>query len=837
MTIKRLWWLSLCLLLILSSSGLAATTVYTDETAFLNDFSVLIPGSYQTIDEGFENNLVWSSTRSPAGATSITSQNIVWTTNHQDTVNPSLVTTGLGPARSGLWGAYALPHGNPDRNEDIPTCDVDVVPPDCLMHDGLTAQGATGQTIYAVGFWYSGTPFGTLGIYLDGVQEHTDILPEDIPRFVGVIDTLGFTSVELRELEGKTGNEKLVFFDDFTLAGDFTPQPNLAISPASANFDSVTVGTSSDLTLTLSNSGSANLNISTIGNVDALLPPFSLVAGQDGCSGQTLAPAASCTITVRYSPTSEGIHNDSFNVPSNDPGSPSVIVDVTGSGAPLPVPNLSPSGLSLQFGNVTVNTTSDKNLTLSNTGSADLTLGEIALSNPLGPNFELLAAQDNCSNQSLAPAANCTLTVRYAPTTVANHSDSFDIPSNDPDTPSVTISVGGSGTAEATPNIALSTTNLVFGSLAIGNTADQTLTVVNSGNADLIVGDIALTNPLVAPYELVTALDTCSNQTLTPASSCSITVRYSPTTAGVHGESFNIPSNDADNANITVNLNGTGTLEPVPNLALSDTTVTFGNVSEGTTSDRSVTLSNTGNADLNVADIALSNPLAAPFELVTALDTCSNQTLTPATSCSITIRYSPSTVGAHNDSFNIPSNDPDTPSASVSVSGTGLPMAANNPPTTPFLVFPADKQTGLETSFAFRWKKSTDVENDPISYDLVYCQDSSFTGCQVIMVFAPETDQNRFLYAGVGGFWVLLLGATAWPRKRSLRLLWISLSIIASLIILPSCGGGGGGGNTPSDEVSYSVSGLQQNTTYYWKVTATDGSDLTESAVRSFTTQ
>ncbi|PLX91582.1 MAG: hypothetical protein C0619_07240, partial [Desulfuromonas sp.] len=423
------------------------------------------------------------------------------------------------------------------------------------------------------------------------------------------------------------------------------------------------------------------------------------------------------------------------------------------------------------------------------------------------------------------------------PTTVANHSDSFDIPSNDPDTPSVTISVGGSGTAEATPNIALSTTNLVFGSLAIGNTADQTLTVVNSGNADLIVGDIALTNPLVAPYELVTALDTCSNQTLTPASSCSITVRYSPTTAGVHGESFNIPSNDADNANITVNLNGTGTLEPVPNLALSDTTVTFGNVSEGTTSDRSVTLSNTGNADLNVADIALSNPLAAPFELVTALDTCSNQTLTPATSCSITIRYSPSTVGAHNDSFNISSNDPDTPSASVSVSGTGLPMAANNPPTTPVLVFPADKQTGLETSFAFRWKKSTDVENDPIGYDLVYCQDSSFTGCQVIMVFAPETDQNRFLYAGAGGFWVLLLGATAWPRKRSLRLLWISLSIIASLIILPSCGGGGGGGNTPSDEISYSVSGLQQNTTYYWKVTATDGSDLTESAVRSFTTQ
>jgi hypothetical protein len=39
----------------------------------------------------------------------------------------------------------------------------------------------------------------------------------------------------------------------------------------------------------------------------------------DTCSNTTLAPAGSCTMTVRYAPTSQGDFVDSFNIPSNAP--------------------------------------------------------------------------------------------------------------------------------------------------------------------------------------------------------------------------------------------------------------------------------------------------------------------------------------------------------------------------------------------------------------------------------------------------------------------------------------------------------------------------------------
>ena len=67
----------------------------------------------------------------------------------------------------------------------------------------------------------------------------------------------------------------------------------------------------------------------------------------------------------------------------------------------------------------------------------------------------------------------------------------------------------------------------------------------------------------------------------------------------------------------------------------------------------------------------------------------------------------------------------------------------------------------------------------------------------------------------------------------------VSLAIIG---LVSNCGGGGGSSaptapTTPANEKSHTVSGLKPGTTYYWKVTVSDGIDPIESATRSFTTQ
>jgi VWFA-related protein len=112
---------------------------------------------------------------------------------------------------------------------------------------------------------------------------------------------------------------------------------------------------------------------------------------------------------------------------------------------------------------------------------------------------------------------------------------------------------GGGSTPSGKPNIALDKNSIDFGNQLIGQTADRSLTVSNTGNADLVIGGIAVVQPSF--FSNYTAADTCSNQTLRPNRSCSIVVRFEPEDYGEFSGSFVIPSNAGDR---TVNLAGNG---------------------------------------------------------------------------------------------------------------------------------------------------------------------------------------------------------------------------------------------------------------------------------------
>jgi hypothetical protein len=116
--------------------------------------------------------------------------------------------------------------------------------------------------------------------------------------------------------------------------GDYYPPAvaNISLAPSALAFGSVTAGTAADLTLTITNAGGADLVLGSLASVDTLAAPFSLTAGSDGCSNQTLAPAAGCTAAVRFAPEAVGPFSDSFDVPSNDPGTPVLTVSVSGAG-------------------------------------------------------------------------------------------------------------------------------------------------------------------------------------------------------------------------------------------------------------------------------------------------------------------------------------------------------------------------------------------------------------------------------------------------------------------------------------------------------------------------
>jgi hypothetical protein len=103
------------------------------------------------------------------------------------------------------------------------------------------------------------------------------------------------------------------------------------------------------------------------------------------------------------------------------------------------------------------------------------------------------------------------------------------------------------------PGINVFPTSVEFTNAVVGTGAKKTVTVQNSGNADLVIGTI--TSPS-APFQIVE--NHCSGETLSFGASCALTILFSPTSAGTFTSSFDIPSNDSQKNPVVIHLSGVG---------------------------------------------------------------------------------------------------------------------------------------------------------------------------------------------------------------------------------------------------------------------------------------
>ena len=95
----------------------------------------------------------------------------------------------------------------------------------------------------------------------------------------------------------------------------------LSPAPAGRSFGTVTTGFSSVAqTFTVTNTGTDPLVVGTAQPSGADADQFALSADQ--CSGQTVAPAGSCTLQAVFRPTSGGAKTASLRIPSNADGNP-----------------------------------------------------------------------------------------------------------------------------------------------------------------------------------------------------------------------------------------------------------------------------------------------------------------------------------------------------------------------------------------------------------------------------------------------------------------------------------------------------------------------------------
>ena len=331
-------------------------------------------------------------------------------------------------------------------------------------------------------------------------------------------------------------------------------------------------------------------------------------------------------------------------------GGSSIVVPVSTAGFSI-------SSTTVTFSSQAVGTTSAaQSATLDNVGNATLTFSSIQLTGPNSADFNLT----NTCGSSLAPSAECTLSVTFTPSAAGTRTASVVFTDNATGSPQ-TVNLSGTGTSAG---VGLSASTLNFGSQSVGtSTSPQTVTLTNNGNAALSVTSIVVTgtNPGDFPET-----NTCGTS-VAAGGSCTIAVSFDPVAVGSRSAAVTI-SDAAPGSPQVVTLTGTGTN---PTVSLSSTALAFGNQNLGTTSPaQSVMLNNTGNTSLTVSGVSVMGANPGDF---TATNTCSGSVV-PGGNCSISVTFTPSAAGSRSASVLVSDNAIGSPQ-SITLSGAGVGTA------------------------------------------------------------------------------------------------------------------------------------------------------------------
>lgn len=438
--------------------------------------------------------------------------------------------------------------------------------------------------------------------------------------------------------------------------------PTISLSASTLSFATVPLGsTSAPQTVTLTNTGSAALNIGalTAGGTN----PGDFTRGGTCAAGGTVAAGANCTISYTFAPAALGARSANLTIASNNSGG-NVTLSLSGSGVDN-TPAIALSRTSIAFGNQQVGTTSAaQTATVSNAGGGTLSISGVAASNGA------FATAGNCVGANLANGQSCTVNVSFAPTAAAAVNATLAITHNAGGSPS-SVALSGTGTTAPVPAVALSRASVSFaGVTAVGQQSiAERVTLTNNGP-----GSVTLTSVSGSPeFNVVAgAAGACrAGQTLAQGANCTIDVSFAPAAAGARSGTLSVPSSGSP-ATLTASLSGTGSAVAAANAAPNPTAVDFGPVRVGTAAaPRALTIADTGMTNLIVNGIVVD----APFQLV-AGGTCGAPpfTLTPGANCTVMVAYQPSGAGAHQGSLQVMSNA--AAPAVVTLSGQGQVAAA-----------------------------------------------------------------------------------------------------------------------------------------------------------------
>jgi hypothetical protein len=410
---------------------------------------------------------------------------------------------------------------------------------------------------------------------------------------------------------------------------------------------------------------------------------------------------------------------------AQQPGPTAFVAEL--SAGPAPAVSFSPAAFG--FGGVLEDTTSpQKTVAVTNFGNASLTITGITANG----DFAVVASATSCfyTVSTLAPEANCTVTVTFTPTALGVRTGAVMVTDNASGSPQALQLTGTGGL----PAAIVSATGLNFQAQNVGTASSPlAVTLTNTASVALPVSNVTISSGWAQSNNCVPSVG--------PSASCTINVTFQPTAGGYFTGTLTL-TDEAVNSPQTVTLSGIGQGGPA---SLSPTSLVFGDQPVGSASlSQTITLVSPNNGGPGVPEFAISGD----FQQDNSCDSMTN--LTTDYPCPITIWFQPSAVGTRTGTLSVTYAQPTPTTLTASLTGTGVAPEASVAPAA--LTFGNQVQGTASSPQAVTLSNTGNVSlvisNLTISGDFSEtntCGSSvaANTSCTVNVVFTPTAPGTR----------------------------------------------------------------------------------------------
>ena len=430
-------------------------------------------------------------------------------------------------------------------------------------------------------------------------------------------------------------------------------------------------------TIIVTNRGTGAVSITSRGQITGANPSFFRIISEPATVPYTLQPNNSETYIIEFIPSAgaSGTKNAEFNISTDEPSMPIIVVPLTGRSDSIRVS----APLMIDFGAVPIGEIRTQTITLTNNGELNVLVIRVDSDNTnvsVTPQTAFIAANGGTADFDIS------MNFISGGVQTARLSFIFDIPCPD----SLLVDVTGEGLVGNIEN----TISLDYGILAPCEDSLMTVMVTNTGTATIELLPIPILRG--TDKSLFNILDTnIYTKILNPGDSSFIDVQFKPTgsTDGVKQAELAIPVfMNNDTIEVTTVLRG----ERRSGIVLVPNQVAFGSVTVGTTVEKLLILKNVGLIPVTISSV----PFVGYFSVIP--DPMPPTILQPGDSIVLRIQFSPDSVRYYEDTLQFGIQVQTCyDSISVIVSGNGapaksvivwLPHLRNVPPDLPGYTIP-----------------------------------------------------------------------------------------------------------------------------------------------------